>query len=227
MKLRRYKKKKISSHIFFGIFVIVVSLILSLVVIDYFAKKANEILLPMAESQTRKVVSMIINSACDEAMIGDNLYVINKDSNDEIKMITYNSFEVTKLINEVTANVENMIRDIENGKMNYYGDYDDVDGGVIAEIPFGVIFGNSLLSNIGPKMKLRLNLLGDITSNIETEVKPYGINNAYVEMRIHLEVTARIVLPFISEKVVISNTIPLSMNIVQGSIPETYISSYK
>ena len=181
----------------------------------------------MAESQTRKVVTMIINAACDESMISDNLYVINKDSDDEIKMITYNSFEVTKLINEVTANIENMIKDIEFGKIDYYGNGDGLESGVIAEIPFGVIFGNSLLSGIGPKLKLRLNLLGDITSNIETEVKPYGINNAYVELRIHLTVTARILLPFVSEKVVISNVIPLSMNIVQGSIPEAYISSYK
>lgn len=227
MKLKRYKKKKVGTYISVGIMIIVISLLLSFFIIDYFAKKANEILLPMAESQTRKVVTMIINAACDETMISDNLYVINKDSNDEIKMITYNSFEVTKLINEVTANIENMIRDVELGKMDYYGNDGGVENGVIAEIPFGVIFGNSLLSGIGPKLKLRLNLLGDVTSNIETEVKPYGINNAYVEMRIHLELTARILLPFVSEKVVISNVIPLSMNIVQGSIPEAYISSYK
>ena len=141
-------------------------------------------------------------------------------------MITYNSFEVTKLINQVTSNVESKIRQIENGEINYYGDNDEL-GGIIAEIPIGVIFGNAMLSNIGPKIKVRLNMLGDIVSNIETEVKPYGINNAYVEMRIFLEVTARIVLPFVSEKVVISNVIPLSMNIVQGSIPEAYISSFK
>ena len=90
-----------------------------------------------------------------------------------------------------------------------------------------VVFGNSLLSNIGPKIKIRLSLLGDITSNIETEVKPYGINNAYIEMRIYLEVTARIILPFVSEKVVISNVIPISMNVVQGSVPDGYIYSYK
>ena len=206
---------------------IIISLILSFFIIDYFARRVDEILLPMAESKTRKVVTMVINDACDESMISDNLYEINKDSNNEIKMITYNSFEVTKLINTVTSNIEKMISDIENNKMDYYGNIDIMEGGVIAEIPFGVIFGNSILSNVGPKIKLRLNLLGDITSNIETEVKPYGINNAYVELRIHLEVTARIVLPFASEKIVISNVIPLSMNIVQGSIPEAYISSYK
>ena len=227
MKLKRYKKKKISSYIFMGIIIIIISLILAFVVIDYFAKKANKILLPMAESQIRKVVTMIINSACDEAMMGDNLYMINKDSNEEIKMITYNSFEVTKLINQVTENIENKLQEFENGNIDYYGNKNDIEGGVVSEIPFGVIFGNSLLSNIGPKIKLRLNILGDIVSNIETEVKPYGINNAYVEMRIRLEVTARIVLPFVSEKVVISNVIPMSMNIVQGSVPDGYIYSYK
>lgn len=226
MKLKRYRKKKISSYISLGIIIVFISLGCSFFIIDYFAKKSNEILLPMAESQVRKVVTMIINSACDESKIHDDLYEINKDSNDEIKMITYNSFEVTKLINQVTSNVETKIRQIENGEINYYG-YNDELGGIIAEIPIGVIFGNTMLSNIGPKIKVRLNMLGDIVSNIETEVKPYGINNAYVEMRIFLEVTARIVLPFASEKVVISNVIPLSMNIVQGSIPEAYISSFK
>lgn len=227
MKLKRYKKKKISSYISMGIFFVVLSLILALIIIDYFSKKANEILLPMAESQTRKVVTMVINASCDDVLIGDNLYTINKDNNNEIKMITYDSFEVTKLINQITENIENRIQDIETGKMNYYGDTNVNENGVIGVIPFGVIFGNSLLANVGPKIKLRLNLLGDIVSNIETEVKPYGINNAYVEVRIHLMVTARIVLPFVSEKKVISNVIPLSMNIVQGSIPESYISSYR
>ena len=227
MKLKRYKKKKICSYFSRGIIIIIISLIFALSIIKYFSVRANEILLPMAESKTRKVVAMVINASCDEMIIKDNLYEIVKEDNDEIKMITYNSFKVTKLINEVTSNIENMLREIEKGKLDYYGEFNDIEGGIIAEIPFGVIFGSSLLSNVGPKIKLRLNLLGDITSNIETEVKPYGINNTYVEMRIHLEVTARIVLPFVSEKVVIANVIPLSMNIVQGSVPEAYIYSYK
>ena len=226
MKLKRYKKKKFSSYISFCLIIIFISLGCSFFIIDYFARKSNEILLPMAESQVRKVVTMIINSACNESLISDDLYEINMDGNDEIKMITYNSYEVTKLINKVTSNVEDKIRQIETGKINYYGENDEL-GGVIAEIPMGVIFGNAMLSNIGPKINVRLNMLGDIVSNVETEVKPYGINNAYVELRIFLEVSARIVLPFASEKVVISNVIPLSMNIVQGNIPEAYISSYK
>ena len=227
MKLKRYKKKKFSSYVSFSLIIIVISLIVAFIMIDYFADKSNEILLPMAESQTRKVVTMIINSACDEEMVSDNLYTINKDSNGEIKMLSYNSFEITKLINQVTKNVEDKLREFENGEIDYYGNKDNVMGGVISEIPMGVIFGDSMLANIGPKIKIRLNILGDIVSNVETEVKPYGINNAYIEMRIYLEVTARIVLPFVTEKIVISNVIPISMNVVQGTVPDGYVYSYK
>ena len=146
-----------------------------------------------------------------------------KDNADEIKMINYNSYEATKVINTVTHNLQAKIKEFETGEINYYGE----ESGIIAEIPFGVIFGNALLNNLGPKIKLRLNLLGDIISNLETEVKPYGINNAYVEVRISLTVTARIILPFVTENVSISNVIPISMNIVQGNVPEGYIYSYK
>lgn len=227
MKLKRYKKKTWENYVSRGLILIFISLLCAIFIINDFAKRANNILLPMAEAKTRKVVTMIINSACSEDIIKDNLYVVNRNDNNEIEMITYNSFEVTKLINEVTFNIEKKIRDIEEGRINYYGDSDNSNGGIIATFPFGIVYGNAFFNNIGPKINLRLEILGDIMSNIETEVKPYGINNAYIEVRIHLTLTARIVLPFVSEKVVISNVIPISMTVVHGSVPDGYIYSYK
>lgn len=224
MKLKKYKKKKIGNYISISLWIIVVSLVLSLVIINDFAKKANLILLPMAESITRKVIAMVINSECDKIKFDDNLYVIDKNKNNKIEMITYNSFLVNKVISDVTLNIENKLKDIEMGKVDYYNEYGK---GVIAEIPFGLIYGNSLLNNLGPKIKLKLNILGDVLSNIETEVKPYGINNAYVEVRIKLDVTARVVLPFANEKIRINQVVPISMNVVNGNIPDGYVYSYK
>ena len=86
----------------------------------------------------------------------------------------------------------------------------------------GVIFGGN-----SPEYYISLQSAHSIISNIETEVKPYGINNAYVETRIYLVVRARIYLPFVSKDVEISNVIPISLNIVQGSVPQGYIASYK
>lgn len=224
MKLKKYKKKKLGSYISISLWIVIASLVLSFVIINDFSKKANLVLLPMAESITRKVIAMVINSECDKIKFEDNLYVINKDNDNKIEMITYNSFLVNKVISDVTLNIENKLRDIELGKVDYYNQYGN---GVIAEIPFGLIYDNSLLNNLGPKIKLKLNILGDILSNIETEVKPYGINNAYVEVRIKLDVTARVVLPFVSEKIHINQVVPISMNVVNGNVPDGYVYSYK
>ena len=213
MKLRRYKKRKIGSYFGFMMCVISVSFVFAFVIINCLAKRCYDILYPMAVSKTRKAVTMIINNACDDVLINNNLYNIVKD-NDEIKMINYDTKEATRIINTITYNIQEEIKGIE-------------DGNVIGEIPFGVIYDNVFLNNLGPKIKIHLNIIGDIMSNLETEVKPYGINNAYLEVRVSLKLTARVVLPFVTEDIVISNVIPISMNIVNGSVPDGYVYTYK
>jgi len=124
------------------------------------------------------------------------------------------------LINVITGNIQNDLTELENSDI-----YND-DKYVIAEIPIGVIFENSFLKNIGPKIKIRLEIIGDVVSELQTEVKPYGINNALVELNIFLEAHARVVLPFVSKDIVVTNVIPISIYIVNGNIPESYISTY-
>jgi len=221
MKLKRYRKRKIGDYFSRGLVLIVISLICSLIVINYFAKRVDKIIIPMAESKTRKFVTEIINNATLGVDFSDDLISIDKNDNDEIKMINYNSYEVIKLLDTITGNIQMAIDELE------LGSYRGREGYVIEEIPFGAIFDNAFLRNVGPKIKLKLSMYSSVVSNIETEVKPYGLNNAYVEMRVFLEVTGRIDLPFVSEEIKVNNVIPISMNIVQGTVPEAYISSYK
>ena len=237
MKLKPYKQMKLGSYLSLLLFIIILSIISSFFVISYFGKKANKVLLPIAISDTRKIITLIINSSITRGITNnmntDNLFEIIKNNNDEIQMIDYNTMEVTKILNQITYNIQYSLRQIESGNIESFNDtlkdYDNnlLEEGIIAEIPFGVIFDNPILNNIFPKVKLKLNIIGDVISNIETEIKPYGINNALVEVRVHLEVSSQINLPFVSERVTIPNTIPISMKIINGTVPEAYISSFK
>lgn len=222
MKFRSYKKKKIGKYFSRAIIIISLSLISSLIVINYFSHKSSEILLPMAEGKLRRVVTGLINESTRDFKFDEDLFVLVKDSDNEIKMVNYNSYEVTKLIKYLTLNIEKRLDELyvsnSEEKFSRY---------LIQEIPFGAIFGDSFLSGLGPKIKIKSEVIGSMISNIETEVKPYGINNAYVETRISLEVRAKIYLPFVSKDIIIKNVVPISMNIVQGSVPNGYITSYK
>lgn len=221
MRFRSYKKSKVGVMISRGIMLIAMSIVMSLVALKYFSVRANTVLLPMAEGKLRKIVSTIINNSTNNLTFDSSLFTMDKDQNNEIRMINYNSYEVTKLINEVTCNIEMELDKLNENKGS------ELDKYVISEVPFGSIFNSSFLRRLGPKIPLKAEMVGSIVSNIETEVKPYGINNAYVETRIFLEVTAIIYLPFVSKEIKISNIIPISINIVQGSVPQGYITTFK
>lgn len=220
MKLRKIKKKTLGTYLSREIIIIIIGFIMSIMVINYLYKSFNLTIMPIAEAKTRKYVTEIINNSTDNIKFENDLFVIEKSTDNEIKMITYNSYEATKLINEITHNIQDSFDKLEsvfNGHDKY----------VVDDIPMGVIFKNGLLRNFGPKIKIRIDIVGDVISELETEVKPYGINNALVEVRVKLNANARVILPLVSKEVNVSNVIPISINIVNGSIPDAYIATYK
>lgn len=220
MKLKQYKKKTIGTYLSRELIFIILAFISALLIINFFHKKFNDTVMPIAEAKTRKYVTEIINNSTDNIKFENDLFVIEKSNDNEIKMITYNSYEATQLINKITHNIQDSFDELEsvfNGKDKF----------VVDEIPLGVIFDNALLRNFGPKIRVRLDIVGDVLSELETEVKPYGINNALVEVRVKLKANARVILPLTTKEINVSNVIPISINIVNGSIPEAYIATYK
>ena len=51
------------------------------------------------------------------------------------------------------------------------------------------------------------------------------MNNALIEINIELEATTVIHMPFLSKKVTVKNTIPLTMEIIKGNIPSYYLGN--
>lgn len=218
MRFRSYKKKKFSAFFTIELIIFVTAFLISLMVINYFSSQIKTILLPIAEARVNKYVNNMINKATGDILFDKELLKINKNSNDEVEMVTYNTYEVTKLIDKITMNIQDEFNGLEYGKVN--------DEFVLQKIPFGVIFGNVFLRNLGPKINIRFDMIGNVLTNIETEVKPYGINNAYVETRVFIEANARIIIPFVTKNIKITNVIPISINIYQGKVPNGYITSF-
>ena len=132
----------------------------------------------------------------------------------------------------ITANVQTNLKLLEDGKIdemdvgdvlsNY--DQEKLREGVVYQIPSGVVFGNSLLANLGPKIPVRLNLYGDISSEIQTTITNYGINNAMLEASVVMTLEERVILPFVSKQIKIESRIPIAMKLIRGNIPEYYFN---
>lgn len=218
------------------IILIIIGIILGIIsVFHYINKKVTPLFLDLAESETEKLATLIINDAVgkqvSEGLKTDTLFDINKDASGSITSIDFNSATVNKLLTTITTSVELNLKYLEEGRVDLLNlpdsilvsyDEKDLKKGIIYKIPSGSIFNNTILSNIGPKIPVKLNLVGIITSNINTKTTNYGINNALIEVYVDLNVTLEVILPYTKRKTSVETSIPVALKMIQGSVPNFY-----
>lgn len=232
IRLKRKKKLKKINLFLLTIIFVVSGVIIFLNVIN---KRFTPILLEIAELEIGKFSTIVINKAIaqvlEDKINTDELFDTITNNEGEIQTIDFNPIIVNQVLNVATSVVQNNLKLLEEGNLDAIGIYDmdlpedridDLKKGIITKIPMGVITENSILSNLGPSIPIRLHYVGDVTSNITTKITQYGINNALVEIGVKLQMTAQIILPFITEKITLECEIPLAIKMIQGSIPNYY-----
>ena len=231
---KKYKKKyKLSTTFFYLVLIVIIS---SSLLISYFSKKIEPSLTKYAEIETKRIITLIINnSISEESSINyDSILEIVSDSNNEIKMINFNTNNVNKILQEINDQIQYNIRQVEEGKIENIDkylkgvseiDYERIKDGIVYYITFGNITGNILTNNLGPKIPIKFCMSGDVISSLESNIKEYGINNAMIEVNVLVTVTMTVNMPFVTKSVEVNNSIPIIMKIIQGNIPEYYLGN--
>ena len=162
-----------------------------------------------------------------------DLLKIERNNNQEIERIQYD----TKILNQTRAQIldilENDLDYMAKGNLeaidfnlNKLSDeyYEKTNDGILFMVSIGSSTGNPFLANLGPKIPLNLKIIGDTTADITTNIKPYGMNNALIEVNIELKATVIIHMPFLSKEITVKNKIPLTIEIIKGTIPSYYLN---
>ena len=208
--------------------------IITIIVLKIISIRVSPILMNYAELETKKLSSIVINRAVNKQLANgmniDEMFNIIKNDNGEIATIDFNPAIVNKVLNTTTNVVLINLKAIEEGNIDFIElpdilisyDKEKLKNGIIYEIPLGTITNSGFLSNLGPKIPIKLNIIGSVESNVKTNIKEYGINNALVEIYIRISVTEQINVPFISKRVTVTSDIPVALKVIQGSVPKYY-----
>lgn len=215
-----FKKKYVS--------IIITLIIFSVVFLIILNKKAMPIIMNYANVQTKRIgIEVLRNSGTldiNKLLEDAELFEIIRNNNGDIETIDFN----TKIINEamtiVAKNVRKRLRELERGENLPQEIYPNIldkslKKGIIYEVPVGVIFGNSFLANIGPKIPVKIKYSGNVGLDVKTRVSEYGLNSALIEVYIYVEVTQRTILPFVSKDIKLTSEIPVVMKVIKGSTP--------
>lgn len=189
--------------------------------------------------ESRKLASIVVSKAINKEIASEltveNLFVITKSDDGEIKTIDFNPVLVNELLLKATTAVQTNLKYLEDGKIdklelgeNTLINYnpDNLREGIFYKIPAGVVFNNSLLANLGPKIPVRFSLIGELGANIVSNVTNYGINNALIEVQMNLKLNQKVILPIASRKATVEVNVPIALKIVQGVVPEYYFNGF-
>ena len=94
--------------------------------------------------------------------------------------------------------------------------------GVIYNIPLGMATNVVLLSNMGPKVPVRFEILGDVTSQVEMTTKETGINNTILEIFVNLKVNLKVIIPSVEKDITVKNHVKIGDLILRGKVPQYY-----
>ncbi|MDD6878896.1 MAG: sporulation protein YunB [bacterium] len=238
MKKIRLKNKKHKYRLNIFILMLIIIVICSLYLIRLAGRKINNKIIAISEVEilniSKRIISESVNNVVLKDFDTDIMFVIQKNSNGQIELIDLNSKYVNELLLLVNKNVTNYLNELNYGRSSLIdlkknivtstGLLSDKEG-IIFEIPIGIVTSNSFLSNFGPKIPIKVSLLGDLESEIKTDVMNYGINNALIKISISITVTERIILPLITKDFQISCEVPIAMKMIQGSIPNYYFGN--
>ena len=236
MKKTMNKKKKIViKKINLLIFSFVLVFIIIILLFKIINERINPILFDYATLESRKFASIIINKAIEKNVATDliieDLYIVSKKENNEITSVDFNPAIVNKVLTKVTSSVQMNLKNLEEGNLDLleasddvliYYDKENLKKGIIFRIPSGIVFNNSLLTNIGPKIPVRFTLVGDVLSGINTKVTNYGINNALLEVSVNIKLTLKVMLPISTKEVNVETNVPIAIKMIQGNVPNYY-----
>ena len=208
---------------------IIMIIMFFLLIINLINKKVKPIVLTIAEDECQRVSNIIINNSVRKEVASglnfDELFITTY-SNDKVSSMDFDTIVVNRVITNINNDILLNLKYIEEGEienldLNLYNK-NKLKKGIIYEVPITLSYNNTFISNLSPKVPVRLHTVGNINSKINTKVTNYGINSALVEVYINIEIELQVVLPLLTKNIKTSTNIPIAIKMINGNIPQFF-----
>ncbi|WP_316570257.1 sporulation protein YunB [Neobacillus sp. YIM B06451] len=194
-------------------------------------KQIEPRLIKIAETKAREFASQAVNKSIAQYVVEnvdvEELIIVHNNSNEV--GYSFNPKVYTRVISEITTRIQRYLNLLESGNIEELEAFKEFNSGeskkqqgLIYEIPIGMATDNTLFSNLGPKVPVRFEIIGDVTANIETKIRETGINNTYLEIYVKTHVQMGVIIPLIGKEIEVTNSIMIGDLFLPGKVPQYY-----
>lgn len=207
-------------------------MVLAIILVYLIDVRLNKVVETYIDVEVERLTNNIVNAKVDEVIKNINLndlFLIQHEENNNMRM----SYD-TKKINELKSNINRVIQDelmeLDNGNIDSYfiptriknGKFKNIKKGILCDVSLGSVRGSTLFANFGPTIPIRLLFSSQLNTDIDINVREYGINNAIVEVYLVIYIKEQITMPLTSKRRKIKIKDPLMIDIIHGKIPDYY-----
>ena len=217
-------------------YILILSFFTALYLTSIAGKGLEQVIINYATVETERIANVILNDVTfiDEDFLDEDLFEISRDNEGNIELINFDTKTTNKLLKEINDNAMKRLSAIEKGDTKDLELSDSLKGtrltflddGVVCDIPIGSLFHNGLIVNLTASIPIRFSFVGTVSSNIVTNVKEYGFNNALIEVGIEVTIKEKITMPHSTKSIPIKAKVNLTTQIIQGNIPDYYNGSF-
>jgi len=171
---------------------------------------------PSAQAIANMKANALATEAIQESIlknVGELSYedfiFLTRDNNGRIVLAQVNNRKINTFVAETTLAVKNSLLALNETKIG---------------IPLGEILGSYTFAALGPKIPVTITQIGFVETAVADRFEEAGINQ--VRHKIYLEVTTKVqvAIPFTSDVMEVTATVPLVDAIYPGEIPDTVIN---
>lgn len=137
----------------------------------------------------------------------DDLCNVSKDANGNISMISSNVITINEIISDVAIKIQEELNKKENSSF---------------KIKLGSLTGTRILSGRGPDINIKLQVIGNLDTDLRSEFEEAGINQTLHRMYLQVECNVIILTPFKTTEEKIVNQVLLAEAVIIGTTPNTY-----
>lgn len=200
------KKKKITLIVIVSIFI---TSILTRRISKYMTKNILRSVFVLVEKENDLALKKAFKSKKLLEIKDTSFLNVIKNKNEEIIEVTYDIEKCEQIMNYVTQKMSESIDNITSDGYTMF-------------VPSLSIFDWPLLTNLGPRIPVKIVLTDVAMGNIRTEIREYGINNALLEIYIDIDVKIAPVLLSQAETKSKKYSFLLSSKLITGKVPDLY-----
>lgn len=209
--MKHYSKAQTKRYKSFIVIIIALFIVFNLL-LTLFDKKVMPSVLNISETMMRaeaiKTINTVSVEVFDEETSKKDIVKIERDKNNKINSISADTIVLNKLSSEIAIRCNERLEEL---------------GAKGIEVPLGWMTDKSVYYNLGPKITIEMEPLGNIESSYESVFESAGINQTRHKIYLNVKAKIKIIIPMYTKEFDVDAQIPLSETIIVGEIPDAAI----